>query len=1456
MEFWPENQGQSPLNSKFGTVPGRSCTHNYHDRHQVYHHPLYYGEQQDRGRYLSASGSRAGGALQEYSNWTERQEAAAPSPPRFPFILDRHTQQQQDLGEREWAAAQRAAREYESGLLREGWQRRLEPCGPLRYNREVSAKRSDSSYRELEAWAARYSHSLPRRRRIEAELRGAARGLLESSRSETDPRVEALQHVRQSPNIRESALWCERSGRWQAPGNYPSQTPAPDPSHGLDMKDKAHYQRGTFSQPPGYIAPPPYASPHKGSPVLSRSDSSWEQKGKRQSNWSQPTPRKHDVPVDMCDHRKEHIEEFAKPDANQEGFLDFEGPKQRPRENNGSHASSPLQGNHIQLYVQQPQVLQTVENTKINENRSSKVIEGREFRLNKKAGGMTIFCLVSRIASTTETSSLPLWNLQTNTILGGIPQRLMDINQTHKLADEVDFRTPPDTCDGRNAQAKQKQTPTRSESESLEVNPSEKGETDILSSEKARTSDTGSTVGRMVAQSVHSASLKYPLWREPRTTSRAETESSFTCLNANSEEGKSDGPQDQERTVHPIDVEVRRLDIKTDIESEDSNGLLVIDTTCVVVKMELIPSPEKQHVSSFHTEHSQPDTQTTVSPQSVQSSGQLNREETLDHHRIKEKPESKVGLDLIEKKAPCAQREIPSCCTSSSSGHARETLKERAERILGIALQDCIADQQPEDTTPLLDSRVENRGVEPSPIEDNGIENAVEQIQEATREEEQPQNQTEVKQSEDGDNMCLQQNDDAKEQAANEGADDFVGLPVSNICDEKDTVSQFKTGIKTSPQREMNNDDLLKPVSEEGTAGREENGACSHVSQCLGPPKEPSDSSSFSPSSQAETLSPSLTATSSSSSSSSDPTPLMHILESNEEEGPDPELTALMALHRETSSLPHTPTLLQSGSTSSSPHTNLSPRSSLPDLVVVEGQEEECETLHVISNEREALEDFAEDMTEELLSQQQYESDQADDSPFVKESNVPNDQQTEETDKDPTDYNVEQTLNMSIEDPVEVHVLQQQFECAHAEDVALVKESYTSEEELPKEDNDMITGLMEESMSGEKVNILLQQFSNKEESFIAEEQSKKAADNAEELSTDTATDPQSQADVDISQDIEPEKEPSTPPSPPDSDRQLFQSAHHVLSPSDLLSPPHTLNKSDAEFVSLLHSALNPDADPAAGVHEGEPPVPHLDAGEEFSSSSHTFPPPIQPSRSSTPPYQEREEGGDADSDLPFKEPQYPTALWDAVSRIRKHTAPDSESEEEEVGELSDAESVAEDARCLEVAAAVDSESTVFDGEGRWALWTEESVEGDAELGRIQDEPSGRAEDDTLSCSSNSSSGDTVIVADEDEDEDTPPDARTESTVGDDVEFPSAEGGQCRSAEVKGETAATEGGAGDNSVPDVSVQSEDRQVKVTSTTTEAAKMMEREREENEQVVFRPSAEVMGLLKVKQLDEHSD
>ncbi|KAG5836286.1 hypothetical protein ANANG_G00252980 [Anguilla anguilla] len=171
------------------------------------------------------------------------------------------------------------------------------------------------------------------------------------------------------------------------------------------------------------------------------------------------------------------------------------------------------------------------------------------------------------------------------------------------------------------------------------------------------------------------------------------------------------------------------------------------------------------------------------------------------------------------------------------------------------------------------------------------------------------------------------------------------------------------------------------------------------------------------------------------------------------------------------------------------------------------------------------------------------------------------------------------------------------------------------------------------------------------------------------------------------------------------------------------------------------------------------------------------------------------------SPIQREEPQYPKSLWDAVYRIRRHTAPDSENEEEEGGELWDnPENVGEDGEVKE--APIDlvckreidrstvlmapqsqevleedstdnsidqsEEITALEGRGNTVMpdtkllgervGLQEERQGEEEIG-------GQVDDDTLSCSSSDShtSRDTVIMGREKEGEE-----RTGEDIGEGV----------------------------------------------------------------------------------------
>ncbi|XP_051804827.1 uncharacterized protein si:ch211-159e12.5 [Acanthochromis polyacanthus] len=1319
MEFWPENQGQSHLYSRFGTVPGRNCTHNYHDRHQAAHYPLYYGEQQDHSRessYWTVPGSRTGGALHEYSSWTDPELTASSSSSHFPFILDRHTQHHQDLGhyqphesrDREWTTAQRASRDYERGFLREGWQRRWEPCSPVHYKREVSAKRSDSSYRELEAWAARYSHSLPRRRCIEAELKGTSQGLVGSSRapekdsrSGTDAQVAALQHVRQSANIREPGLW-DRGSRQQATNYYPPQAPAPDTSHMLDTKENTGYQRRIFSQPPGYIAPPPYDSPHKSSPAMHQSNFNWEQDGKGQAFWSKPVLK--NQLADLKEKRKEK-DEFTKPDESKT-CTQLEVLK---------HQIQEADAQCKRMSSVPPQEVQT---SKIIKETSSQVIEGRKFRLNKKTGGMTIFCLVSRIAAATESPSLPPFPSQTDIQskeTGEVSKAVRDANEMNKLADEVDFRASTLTEQPSDSHVEQKEAPTCTGKEMLG---------DVLLN-KAGTDDVDSTGGKQLGQSEQPASVKYPLWREPSFSSRTES-SSTGCLKLNSEEEEADGVQNRHDrgnvSSHPIDIEVRRLDIKED--TEDSEGLLVIDTTCVVVKMELIPSPKKEHVHYFdstaHDKDCPFNVQTDVSSE---VNYQLNQDLTTDQKaqadpmQRNESPDTNVSSTLLEKEEHKGESEISFTCMLPSPIPERETLEERAERILGIPLHDTITEQQPRDETPFHDSCAEEQDEEPSPMKED-IHNENKQIPEDTTEK---QNPLEVE-----DAVLLEASEDTTDQT-NESVQDYAGSPeqVSDMPEENDTDSQLEKHIETSIETETL---MLESAGQEGTRSE----------QCQKENQPVVDDRSCHRSDFSDSSLPS-------------PSDLTSPLNSSESNTDDSALNtaAYIAPHPETSplppsALPQLPSpLVPDSFQSSTPHIDHSPSPPPSPLDLTDQtaeakstEDEESETSHRTEYEVDT-ESLVPDTTEEVASQQQHE---------------PND-----------DEQMEQKLETSTEQDIEVNILQQQLECVQEQGAVCVKESSIAEEQPPEEISEDPAGLSvqtfeidEENVSQVEANFVQQQSDCGQEEDVSEDRALKNPDWLPAGFWEHTMSKANATDLQMEMKMLHDTEPSA------SDCEVSSLDGHSL--LELPSPPQESPESDIQFVSLVDSVcpspLNPEA--AADVQQTASAPLHFDSLQfsSLSDSSPVLPP------SSAPDF------------LPSlkEELQYPKSLWDVVNRIRKHTAPDSENEEEEMSELWDPESTGEDFGCPD-------EEMVFD----------EAEQQEVKL-MYHKELSGHADEDTLSCSSTSSHGseDTVIVADEDEVEEMTLNVMTESkTDNENEEFNAVKEESCCSGDVKDETVAEE-----------------------------------------------------------------
>lgn len=1141
--------------------------------------------------YWTVQGSRSRGSLQDCINWTDPALTAPTSPSYFPFILDHPAQQHQDPGEyqhqeaRDWTAFQQAARENERGMQREGWPRRWEPCSPVHYNREMP-KRNESSFRELEAWALRYSHSLPRRRRIEAELRGNLQGLSDSVVERSGSQGTSLQQVTPPTSIRESGLW-DRASRQQAANYYFPQAPAT--GHTSDIKEKINYQTKTYSHPPNYMAPPPYNSPHKNVPTLHQ----WE--SKKQSSKSQSVLKKQDLHRELYDKTMEEKGGLAKPEVK------TKEPESSPIDNTNKQPKLPLP---------QPPLIQI---NLDNEVTTSKIIEGRKFKINKKAGGMTIFCLVSRIADTATVS--PETNVQSevvNTVTNS--QTSQNISQLLTLADEVDFKTP--------VQTSTKPIASRSPYFKLKVIPICKGLTESLSN----TADKDiSTPKRNKAETTFGK--QYPLWREPSFTSCTKADNSSTACYKD-----TDNLQDTETSVNSS-CQLRNIDGESQdmsTELKDSNDLLMIDTTCVVVKVEVLQTPKKEQVHYLSSgEQSASDKAPHVTCETVQ----LNENISLTQHNapslqsnpveVKECEDNEKDLNFVEKKTYATKNE-------TASQLIPENLEERAKRIIGLPLHDCTTTQVPEEES--VENEMKNDDIN-------------EHCQDKA-DNKQPQNDSAPDKTEE---ELYPVPNAAKDQVIDSCTEVFSDAFTENIAEtppETDTQTQIGE-IPEDSLHKSDADKVLRGGTNQPVETDHSSVLTSDMCHTSSISKEESDTTlSITPS---ENLSPAQLHT---------------------QEHPDPDQAASNLSPAEVDE--H---LLSNNSQKNTPQppTSIDP---------TEDQDRDTQTnmIHLKSGLTDNVSCDKEDMV------------------------------NDEKDNGVIASHLEKTHEELTVKATHVDGLQQQKECGQIEDVPCLKETLNPEEQLEELDILGITPELAKEFTPEETQTH-SELQKQLEYVAGEEAITESRINKEGLFAKDATE-------NTESDIETETSISTNTQPLVDDVLQSQVDKEIIETVSLSSS--NLDCSAAAILETVHSFIN------------------LDTSEQTISSITSSPSSDTCENTNQEPLHSAEHEEKA---------QYPKSLWDVVNRIRKHTAPDSENEEDEVTDMWDPESVVDNAICSE------DDTNVFD-EAVPQVYT--AVEGLKEE-QIQSDPChddepliGHTRDDTLSCSSNSShkSEETLIEEDE------------------------------------------------------------------------------------------------------------
>ncbi|KAK7915646.1 hypothetical protein WMY93_011407 [Mugilogobius chulae] len=472
MDFWTENQGHLPQYNKFNSLPPRSYAQNYNDRQPPHQYQVYCEE--TRAKNID---SGYNWPPRENTNWPNQEPVAPTSPLQFPFNLDQrihHYQTEPRQETQDWTHYQHQERSYPH----ESWS-----YNPAHYKHELS-KKNDNNFRELEAWALRYSHSLPRRRRIEAELRGAMQDKREI----------------QMPNVQETTL-RDRASRQQLAATIKPHS---------KLSDQAVHS------PAEYNSPPPYSVQRRNVSMLAK-------------------------------------QSYELPQVKTEKAL------------------------AMNLMLKSWQ--------KIGIFRQK-----GKLRLSRTAGGLTIFCLVSRIADTEPEKET-------------ISQAQSQAAQ-HKASD-VKVRTQ--NCKRFRSAKSRCQNGDKNTQKSNEV----------------------SAFGKLAA--------KFPLWRRPSFTS---AENEHAACSKDSE------------SVSKIDTQSQKLDAK------DGDATLTIDTTCVVVKMELLQAPKKEQVHYLSSEN-QATTGQTLANEAEQN--------------ISTKQEGMENFVLLAEQANGEKDVLPT-----------ETLEERAERICGL----------------------------------------------------------------------------------------------------------------------------------------------------------------------------------------------------------------------------------------------------------------------------------------------------------------------------------------------------------------------------------------------------------------------------------------------------------------------------------------------------------------------------------------------------------------------------------------------------------------------------------------------------------------------------------------------------------------------------------------------------------------------------------------------------
>lgn len=532
-----------------------------------------------------------------------------------------------------------------------------------------------NSYGQLEAWSRQcYHHSLIRRKHLQGEMWREIQNALKTERISGS----AGRSVCTEPSQRPSVHISENRFNLLPSHQPPSYTSVKYDTSGrmLNEQGESKVLRSSWSQPPDYTPPPPYTSQLNWNKPMGmlEPDGSFPNLSKEYRFGSGP-------------HNERQIEQSSVLFSDRRpGTMPFPGPDRTQPQKEFWPSGQQQIKNQQQVFTSQS----SGHHEKYQMSYSDITLPKPKRR--RRSGG-TVFCLVSHMGELgglcSSPHDLPL-KRQTFPLLKS--STFTETQEQVQLADVADScqsltlfnldPTPEETREERQNQSDQnvrlsnpleelrknreelrKQTNEKRCFMDLSKNKHEDSKNTDSSKDNVTTAVSSKSTSLVVPQ--HQTTLKFPLWKEPKPH-----HCSNGVLKKNNKANRSISREDQ----------YERSESRNNAQTNENTGLMVIDATCEVIRVEFIVLPEKCVISR------------------PTDSSKQRSDSNHDH---------KTTEPAIDRSSVC-RLITQTSHTSSKVQPKHETLKERAERILGVVLQNSFNEAQTlEEISQMEDSSIQ-----------------------------------------------------------------------------------------------------------------------------------------------------------------------------------------------------------------------------------------------------------------------------------------------------------------------------------------------------------------------------------------------------------------------------------------------------------------------------------------------------------------------------------------------------------------------------------------------------------------------------------------------------------------------------------------------------------------------------------------------------------------------------